>query len=146
MVGWGGLFDYRVTSLALAKSSTTLHKGIILYIHHIIQYVQSKNAKQYEIAIKNTITSNYYKINKTYRCKVTVDGTSAATKRPNGRIVLKADDAASRGPPPPSKLKNQKITYELMTIRFGGMAARNNPIGRNAASAFKKSLKLSFPL
>ena len=34
---------------------------------------------------------------------------------------------------------------ELMTIRFGGIAARKRPIGRKAASAFKKSLKLSFP-
>jgi len=34
---------------------------------------------------------------------------------------------------------------ELMTIRFGGMAAKKSPIGRKAASAFRKSLKLSFP-
>ena len=38
------------------------------------------------------------------------------------------------------------ITYEFITMRFGGMAARNSPMGRNAAKAFRKSLKLSFPL
>ena len=43
-------------------------------------------------------------------------------------------------------LKLSMVTYELITIRFGGMAARNSPMGRNAASAFKKSLKLSFDL
>jgi hypothetical protein len=32
-----------------------------------------------------------------------------------------------------------------MTIRFGGMAARKRPIGKKAAKAFRKSLKLSFP-
>ena len=35
-------------------------------------------------------------------------------------------------------------TYEvLIVMMFGGMAAKNNPIGRNAARAFKKSLKPS---
>ena len=31
-------------------------------------------------------------------------------------------------------------------MRLGGMAARNSPIGRKAAKALRKSLKLSFPL
>ena len=77
--------------------------------------------------------------------RVTVDGTKAATRRPRGSMVFRADEAASKGPPLPNKLK-VVITYELITIRFGGMAARNNPIGRKAASALRKSLKLSFPL
>lgn len=75
-----------------------------------------------------------------------MEGTRAATRRPSGRMVLRADEAASRGPPCPKTLEIEIITYELITIRFGGMAARNNPMGRNAASAFKKSLKLSLPL
>ena len=74
-----------------------------------------------------------------------MDGTKAANKRPRGRMVLMAEEAASKGPPLPRKLKIT-ITYELITIRFGGMAARNSPIGRKAASAFRKSLKLSLPL
>jgi hypothetical protein len=32
---------------------------------------------------------------------------------------------------------------ELMTMRLGGMAARKRPIGRKAASAFRKPLKPS---
>ena len=34
----------------------------------------------------------------------------------------------------------------LMTMRLGGMAARKRPIGRKAASALRKSLKVSLPL
>ena len=30
----------------------------------------------------------------------------------------------------------------MITIRLGGIAARNRPMGRKAASAFKKSLKV----
>ena len=75
--------------------------------------------------------------------RVTVEGTRAANKRPRGRMVLRAEEAASKGLPRKLKIT---ITYELITIRFGGMAARNNPIGRKAASALRKSLKLSFPL
>ena len=30
-----------------------------------------------------------------------------------------------------------------MVIKFGGIAAKNNPIGKNAAKAFKKSLNPS---
>ena len=75
--------------------------------------------------------------------RVTVDGTRAANKRPRGRMVLRAEEAASKGLP--RKLK-RTITYELITIRFGGMAARNSPIGRKAASALRKSLKLSLAL
>ena len=80
-----------------------------------------------------------------YLWRVTVDGTKAANKRPRGRMVLRAEEAASKGPPLPRKLKTV-ITYELITIRFGGMAARNSPIGRKAASALRKSLKLSLAL
>ena len=75
--------------------------------------------------------------------RVTVEGTRAANKRPRGRMVLRAEEAASKGLP--RKLKIM-ITYELITIRFGGMAARNSPIGRKAASALRKSLKLSLAL
>ena len=45
-----------------------------------------------------------------------------------------------------TNLKDFRVTYEFITIRFGGMAARKRPMGRKAASAFRKSLKLSFPL
>ena len=75
--------------------------------------------------------------------RVTVEGTRAANKRPRGRMVLRAEEAASRGLPRKLKIT---ITYELITIRFGGMAARNSPIGRKAASALRKSLKLSLAL
>ena len=75
--------------------------------------------------------------------RVTVEGTRAANKRPRGRMVLRAEEAASKGLP--RKLEIM-ITYELITIRFGGMAARNSPIGRKAASALRKSLKLSLAL
>ena len=75
--------------------------------------------------------------------RVTVEGTRAANKRPRGRMVLRAEEAASKGLPRKLKIK---ITYELITIRFGGMAARNSPIGRKAASALRKSLKFSLAL
>mgnify|MGYP006903936258 FL=1 len=75
--------------------------------------------------------------------RVTVEGTRAANKRPRGRMVLRAEEAASKGLPRKLKIT---ITYELITIRFGGMAARNSPIGRKAASALRKSLKLSLAL
>ena len=75
--------------------------------------------------------------------RVTVDGTRAANKRPRGRMVLRAEEAASKGLPRKLKIT---ITYELITIRFGGMAARTSPIGRKAASALRKSLKLSLAL
>ena len=77
-----------------------------------------------------------------------MEGTKAAMSNPRGRNVLRAADAASRGPPAgPNRLKNiDRITYEFITIRFGGMAARKRPMGRKAASAFRKSLKPSFPL
>ena len=78
-----------------------------------------------------------------YLVRVTVDGTRAANKRPRGRMVLSAEEAASKGLPRKLKIT---ITYELITIRFGGMAARNSPIGRKAASALRKSLKLSLAL
>ena len=38
------------------------------------------------------------------------------------------------------------VTYEFITMRFGGMAARKRPMGRKAASAFRKSLKPPLPL
>ena len=52
---------------------------------------------------------------------------------------------APRPRPQPQQAATQ-YTHELITIRLGGMAARNSPIGRKAASAFRKSLKPSPPL
>ena len=76
-----------------------------------------------------------------------MEGTKAAMSSPRGRNVLRAAEAASMGPPArPNKLETEGITYEFITIRFGGMAARKRPMGRKAASAFRKSLKPSFPL
>ena len=40
-------------------------------------------------------------------------------------------------------MKHRSITHVEMVIKFGGMAAKNNPMGKNAARAFKKSLKPS---
>ena len=80
-----------------------------------------------------------------YPGMVTVDGTREAMSNPSGRSVLRAWDKVSKGLPNPKPLKYKKYTYELITIRFGGMAARNKPMGRNAASALRKSLKLSPP-
>ena len=41
----------------------------------------------------------------TYRWRVTVEGTRAAISSPRGRMVLRAAEAASSGPPCPNTLK-----------------------------------------
>jgi hypothetical protein len=76
----------------------------------------------------------------------TVEGTREAMRRPRGRRVLRAWPKVARGPPW-SELEGEGETHavEFITIRFGGMAARNRPMGRKAASALRKSLKLSLP-
>ena len=63
--------------------------------------------------------------------------------KPRGRRVLRAGPNVANGLLTCLGKEGETHEVELITIRFGGMAARKRPIGRNAASAFKKSLKLS---
>jgi len=68
-------------------------------------------------------------------------GPSEAILRRKGRsVVWPSKEFKTK-----SSVSRFRRAVELMTIRFGGIAARKRPIGRKAASAFKKSLKLSFP-
>ena len=66
--------------------------------------------------------------------------------KPRGRRVLRAVPNVAKGLLTCLGKEGKTHEVELITIRFGGIAARKRPIGRNAANAFKKSLKLPPPL
>ena len=74
-----------------------------------------------------------------------------------GRIVLRKPEnkltvgaSTYLGKPCTAVTHTHTLLYtyvvSLMTMRLGGMAARKRPIGRKAASALRKSLKVSLPL